>query len=73
MQSFQAISVGQCSVDASTIDHMHPYPRTGSRVFESICRHCAQEAMRWADDGAEGPIERMPGDAGNDFDIRCLD
>lgn len=29
--------------------------------------------MRWADDGAEGPIERMPGDAGNDFDIRCLD
>lgn len=38
MQSFQAISVGHCSIDASTIDHVHPYPRTGSRVFESICR-----------------------------------
>ena len=29
--------------------------------------------MRWADDGAEGPIERSPSDAGNDFDIRISD
>lgn len=28
--------------------------------------------MRWADDGLEGPIERKPGEEGNDFDIRRL-
>ena len=32
-----------------------------------------QEAMRWADDGAEGAIERCPSDVGNDFDIRISD
>ncbi|CAK8999949.1 unnamed protein product [Durusdinium trenchii] len=32
----------------------------------------SKEAMRWADDGLEGPIERKPGEEGNDFDIRRL-
>ena len=40
---------------------------------QEIARVFAKEAMRWADDGAEGPIERSPSDAGNDFDIRISD
>jgi len=41
-----------------------------SSAVAMVKTKASKEAMRWADDGAEGPIERSPSDAGNDFDIR---
>ncbi|CAE7221135.1 MTR1 [Symbiodinium natans] len=40
---------------------------------EKIKTKASKEAMRWADGDTEGPIERGPTEAGNDFDIRMQD
>eukprot|EP00913_Durusdinium_trenchii_P021880 g20559.t1 len=58
------------------------YPAKGTKVsgwsqsnsFAAMVKtKASKEAMRWADDGLEGPIERKPGEEGNDFDIRMQD
>eukprot|EP00441_Pelagodinium_beii_P045689 CAMPEP_0197623084 /NCGR_PEP_ID=MMETSP1338-20131121/3160_1 /TAXON_ID=43686 ORGANISM="Pelagodinium beii, Strain RCC1491" /NCGR_SAMPLE_ID=MMETSP1338 /ASSEMBLY_ACC=CAM_ASM_000754 /LENGTH=315 /DNA_ID=CAMNT_0043192933 /DNA_START=100 /DNA_END=1047 /DNA_ORIENTATION=+ len=37
---------------------------------EKIKTKASKEAMRWADDGQDGPVKQGPTEQGNDFDVR---